>query len=181
MRRVLGGVLLGLGVFLLVLAPMLKFLIYPSLAKAPFEKIKPSVSEGKDISRYVSAEGTTTKIPLVRATRTVVPDVKASTDDVIVYNVSVCINVVQGDTPKCLDDDDSRMLSVTTDRVAFDRNTGLAVNDRRFAEALNGNKKVRHAGLSYKFPFDTKKKSYPFFDTTLGKAYPMRYIGEEKV
>jgi hypothetical protein len=181
MRRVLGGVLLGIGVFLLVLAPLLKFLVYPSLAKAPFEKVKPSVSEGKDVIRYNSAEGAETTIPLIRATRTVVPDVEASTKDVIVYDVSVCIVLVQGDTPTCLDKNDPRLLSITTDRVAFDRNTALAVNDPRFAEAVNGDKTKKHQGLSYKFPFGTQKKDYLFFDTTLAKAFPMKYQAQDKI
>jgi len=181
MRRVLGGVLLGIGVFLLVLAPLLKFLVYPSLAKAPFEKVKPSVSEGKDVIRYNSAEGAETTIPLIRATRTVVPDVEASTKDVIVYDVSVCIVVVDGDTPTCLDKDDHRLLSITTDRVAFDRKTAMAVNDPRFAEAVNGDKTKKHQGLSYKFPFGTEKKDYLFFDTTLAKAFPMKYRAQDKI
>jgi hypothetical protein len=174
-------VLLGLGVFLLVLAPLLKGLIYPSLAKAPFEPIKPSVSEGKDVIRYSSAQGIETTIPLIRATRTVVPDVEASTDDVIVYDVSVCINVIDGDTPTCLDKNDKRMLSITTDRVAFDRRTSMAVNDPRFAEAVNGDTSKKHQGLSYKFPFGTEKKDYLFFDTTLAKAFPMKYVAEATV
>jgi hypothetical protein len=181
MRRVLGGVLLGLGVFLLVLAPLLKFLVYPSLAKAPFETVKPSVSEGKDVTRYNSAQGTEATIPLIRATRTVVPDVEASTDDVIVYDVSVCIVIVEGDTPTCLDENDSRLLSITTDRVAFDRTTAMAVNDPRFAEAVNGDTTKKHQGLSYKFPFGTEKKDYLFFDTTLAKAFPMKYVAEDTV
>jgi hypothetical protein len=181
MRRVLGGVLLGLGVFLLVLAPLLKFVVYPSLAKAPFEKVKPSVSEGKDVIRYNSAQGAETTIPLIRATRTVVPDVEASTKDVIVYDVSVCIVVVQGDTPTCLDKNDPRLLSITTDRVAFDRNTAMAVNDPRFAEAVNGDKTKKHQGLSYKFPFGTEKKDYLFFDTTLAKAFPMKYKAQDTI
>ena len=181
MRRILGGVLLGLGVFLLLLAPLLRYQVYPSLAKAPFEKVKPSVSEGKDVTRYNSAEGAETTIPLIRATRTVVPDVEASTKDVIVYDVSVCIVVVQGDTPTCLDKNDTRLLSITTDRVAFDRETAMAVNDPRFAEAVNGDKTKKHEGLSYKFPFGTEKKDYLFFDTTLAKAFPMKYQAQEKV
>jgi hypothetical protein len=181
MRRVFGGVLLGLGVFLLLLAPLLKYQVYPSLAKAPFEKVKPSVSEGKDVVRFNSAEGAETTIPLIRATRTVVPDVEASTEDVIVYDVSVCIVVVQGDTPSCLNKDDNRLLSITTDRVAFDRKTAMAVNDPRFAEAVNGDKTKKHEGLSYKFPFGTEKRDYPFFDTTLAKAFPMKYVEQDTV
>ena len=181
MRRVVGPVLIGLGVFLLVLAPALKFLVYPSLAKAPFEKVKPSVSEGKNVIRYNSAEGAESTIPLIRATRTVVPDVEASTKDVIVYDVSVCIVVVEGETPTCLNKDDRRLLSITTDRVAFDRKTALAVNDPRFAEAVNGDKSKKHEGLSYKFPFGTEKKDYPFFDTTLAKAFPMKYVAQDTV
>ena len=42
-------------------------------------------------------------------------------------------------------------------------------------------KAVKHKGLSYKFPFHTKKQTYQFFDVTAKKAYPMTYKGSEKI
>ncbi|MCK5757166.1 MAG: DUF3068 domain-containing protein, partial [Mycobacterium sp.] len=38
-----------------------------------------------------------------------------------------------------------------------------------------------HEGLSYRFPFDTEKKTYPYFDPIAQKAYDANYDGEEDV
>jgi hypothetical protein len=38
-----------------------------------------------------------------------------------------------------------------------------------------------HDGLAYRFPFDTEKKTYPFFDPIAQKAFDANYDGEEDV
>ena len=38
-----------------------------------------------------------------------------------------------------------------------------------------------HEGLAYRFPFDTEKKTYPFFDPMAQKAFDANYDGEEDV
>jgi hypothetical protein len=38
-----------------------------------------------------------------------------------------------------------------------------------------------HEGLSYRFPFSTEKKTYPYFDPIAQKAYDANYDGEEDV
>ena len=38
-----------------------------------------------------------------------------------------------------------------------------------------------HDGLSYRFPFDTEKKTYPYFDPIAQKAFDANYDGEDDV
>ncbi len=38
-----------------------------------------------------------------------------------------------------------------------------------------------HDGLTYRFPFDTEKKTYPYFDPIAQKAFDANYDGEEDV
>jgi hypothetical protein len=38
-----------------------------------------------------------------------------------------------------------------------------------------------HEGLSYRFPFHTEKRSYPYFDPIAQKAFEANYTGEEDV
>ena len=38
-----------------------------------------------------------------------------------------------------------------------------------------------HDGLAYRFPFDTEKKTYPYFDPIAQKAFDANYDGEEDV
>ena len=38
---------------------------------------------------------------------------------------------------------------------------------------------MKHSGIVFKFPFDTQKQTYPFWDLTLRKPFPMVYQGTE--
>jgi hypothetical protein len=167
MRRPLGLVLLTLGVALLALAPLLRFYIYPSLAKAPLDQDSQTVSVAPDatyldIGALELVEGET-----LTATRRVQGDVAAGNDDRAVWDVFVRVENEAKD-----------LVTATTDRVAFDRRTQEAINC--CGVSLNG-APARHSGIEYKFPFDAEKKTYQYFDTTLGKASDMTYKGSETV
>ena len=78
--------------------------------------------------------------------------------------------------------------TVTLDRktalaVSSDSNPGGAVQKPRAIEDENPptNIALPHEGLSYRFPFDTEKKTYPFFDPIAQKAFDANYSGEEDV
>ncbi|OFJ51497.1 DUF3068 domain-containing protein [Mycolicibacterium grossiae] len=78
--------------------------------------------------------------------------------------------------------------TVTVDRktalaVSSDTNPGGAVQKPRSIEDQNPptNVALPHDGLAYRFPFDTEKKTYPFFDPIAQKAYDANYEGEEDV
>ncbi len=57
MRRVVTYGLLGVGCFLLALAPLLRFYVYPSLAKAPLDQDSQTVSVApeRDVPRHRGA------------------------------------------------------------------------------------------------------------------------------
>jgi hypothetical protein len=166
MRRGLGLLLVGLGVFLLVLAPLLRFYAYPALAKAPLDQDSQTVSVAPnatylDIGALELVEGAT-----LRATRRVQGDVAAGNDDRAVWDVFVRV------------ENQGQLVTATTDRVAFDRKTSEAVNC--CGEALNG-AAAKHEGIEYKFPFNAEKKTYQYFDTTLGEASDMVYRASEEI
>lgn len=78
--------------------------------------------------------------------------------------------------------------TVTLDRhtamaVSSDTNPGGAVQKPRSIEDQNPptNIALPHEGLSYRFPFNTEKKTYPYFDPIAQKAYDANYDGEEDV
>ena len=52
-----------------------------------------------------------------------------------------------------------------------------AVNIAKYGGNVNGDTSVPHSGMAYKFPIDTKKQTYQFFQTDVGKAYPATYQG----
>jgi hypothetical protein len=88
---------------------------------------------------------------------------------------------------------DNGLLLAMVDTVTLNRSTAEAVSD---SERPGGsvqkprtagddkpptNIALPHEGLAYRFPFDTEKKSYPFFDPIAQKPFDANYDGEEDV
>jgi hypothetical protein len=67
--------------------------------------------------------------------------------------------------------------------VSSESNPGGAVQKPRTVEDQNPptNIALPHDGLAYRFPFETEKKTYPFFDPIAQKAFDANYDGEEDV
>jgi Porin PorA len=166
MRRFLGPVLLGLGVFLVVLAALLKFFVADRVIVTPVDQYAQSVSPGPGSYLDPTTLQERNQVDLV-ATRTLRADVAASNKDTAVWDVSV--NLSTGD---------GTFVRATVDRVATDRRTAEAVNC--CGEAVDS-VPTRHTGLSYKFPFDTQKQDYPFWDPNSKTALPAKYVSEETV
>jgi hypothetical protein len=167
MRRTVGLVLVTIGVALIVLAPLLRFYALPNLAKAPLDQNSETVSVAEDATFLdVGALELRTGETLT-ASRRVIGDVAAGSDDTVVFDVFVRV-----------EDSAGTLVTGTLDRVAFDRRTSIARNC--CGESLNGEPK-RHEGIEYKFPFGTEKKTYQYFDTTLAQASDMIYKATEKI
>jgi hypothetical protein len=113
----------------------------------------------------------------VLATSVTKSDSKSSSDNVVVWTNSSCLVIDKDNPPDCVDGDDARLVSASTDVFATDRKTALAVNDSKYLPA----DAVEHHGLVNKFPFDTEKKTYPYWDGTLGQAVDAKYSGTAKV
>jgi hypothetical protein len=163
MRRFWGYLLVFLGVFLVVFAAVVKFAVAGPAVKAPLsipEKYIKIIAAGTDFNYF------------------------DGNSKVAVYDESLCLTRdTDGSHPGCVDkaDPQKRLITNSTDRVAFDRKSAMAVNDKKYGANVDGNSAIKHDGLSYKFPIDTKKQTYPFFDTVVGKAFPMRYAAKEKL
>lgn len=165
MRRLWGGVLLTLGVFLVVLAGMLRFYVADRAVQTPIDQYAKTVSPGP--GRYFDPGSLREVQADMVATRTVRGDVPASSEDTGVWDVYVAVETGTG-----------TLIRESQDRLAFDRKTAEAVNC--CGEAVDG-VPARHAGVSYKFPFDTKKQDYQFWDVNSKAAYPAKFIAEEQV
>ncbi len=188
MKRGASVVLIGLGVFLLVLAPTVKFWAAPRLVKAPTD-INAVLHAGGDNFNYLNGQTGQNEKITVSVTRHIIGDVSSSNSDVAVYQESLCLT--RDDNKQglgCVRADDPRLITNTSDRVAFDRVSGEAVTGnvcgsggtKNCNASVNGDPNVKHVGLDYKFPIDTKKQTYSFFDTVVGKPFPAVYKGTEK-
>jgi hypothetical protein len=165
MRRFVGPVLLGVGVFLVVLAGLLKFFVADRVIVTPIDQYAQTTSPGP--GSYLDPAALQVRSADLVAVRTLKGDVAASDKNTAVWDVSVVLSTGDG-----------QLVRATVDRVATDRRTAEAVNC--CGEAVNS-VPARHSGLSYKFPFDTQKQDYQFWDSNAKKAVPARYVSEETV
>jgi len=88
---------------------------------------------------------------------------------------------------------DNGLLLAMVDTVTINRSTAEAVSDdsrpggsvqkpRTIADDKpSTNIALPHSGLTYRFPFDTEKRSYPLFDPIAQKAFDANYDGEDDV
>lgn len=88
---------------------------------------------------------------------------------------------------------DNGLLLAMVDTVTLNRSSALAVSDDTHPggsvqkprtiedDKPPTNIALPHEGLSYRFPFDTEKKTYPYFDPIAQKPFDANYDGEEDV
>lgn len=174
MRRFLGPVLVGLGVFLVVGGLLLRFYAYPRLAVAPIDQnsVTKLEAKGANIFDTTALKPLTTDLAVQNKT---VGDVKASEDEG--DNVRVWV----GSTS--IRSSDGTVRSRSTERTAFDATSAEAVNCcGNFEESTDGQRDpVKREGLVFKFPFATEKKTYQVWDDSVGKATPATFVKETKV
>jgi hypothetical protein len=179
MRRIVGTLLIGLGVFFLVLTILLPTVVVSRSKKIPLDLKITLHSTGS--AQLLDAATNTVKTVNLRATRVVHTDSHASDSKYTTVNEGLCIVIVDGDTPDCLPSSDPRLLSVTTDRLTADRKTAQAVHIAKYNENVDGDTNARHTGIGYTFPIDPKKKTYQFYEPDLQKAFPAVYQGKSKL
>jgi hypothetical protein len=155
-------VLVFIGLFLLFFGLFERFYAYPRLKKAPLDQESQPVAVGT--GTYFN-RSKLREIPgaQLKNVRTVKGDPKAGTEEVAVWDSFV----------STVDLADGGVIQATQERVALDRVTAQSVN------CCGEN--PRHQGLTLKFPFDTKKQSYQFWDGPAGRALPAVYTREETI
>ncbi len=168
-------VLFGLGGFLLV-AGLVCWLWAPGVVKKTPLDVNTTTHLSGQAQKLNTATGELDSNP-VNATSITKSDSKASDDKIVVWANSSCLVVDKDNPPDCVDGQDPRLVSASTDVFATDRVSALAVNDSKYLPS----DAVEHHGLVNKFPFDTEKKTYPYWDGTLGKAVDAKYTGTAKV
>jgi hypothetical protein len=118
----------------------------------------------------------------VRAVNITRADSDASDDEVIVWERHSCLVLDVPDTPDCGEqgvgeDADPNVISISTDLVATDRNTGEAVNGGGYLPEGT----PEHEGLINKFPFRTEKKDYEYWDGVVDRAVTAVYDGTDEI
>ncbi|GAA4724547.1 DUF3068 domain-containing protein [Phytohabitans rumicis] len=188
-KRVVGAALFGTGLFLLVVAVALAFVVTPLASKMPFDLEPPVTNLDAPNATFVQArmEGGEPTIGVqqatLRASTGIQPDVGAAAElpDSLV-NKTVVWNVFQNIKRT----DNGEVINATESRIALDRKSGAAANwsgqcytDQEDEPCRGGN--INYRGQLYAFPFGTEKKTYQYYDSTLHTALPINYEGTETV
>lgn len=180
MRRGVGIVLVGLGVFLVVLAALLRFTVVPAVAKAPLSPGEDTGGVTQTDQNGVAAvlfdpatltERTDVPLTATRFTRGDVPasqTTEALADDLAIYESFLRT-----------EDNTGTVISASTIRVAFNRVTSELSN---CCGANFDGQEITFSGINpLKFPMFTEAKDYAYFDATLQEAVPITYVGTEEL
>ncbi|MGB0436697.1 MAG: DUF3068 domain-containing protein [Mycobacterium sp.] len=181
--------IMGLGAALLIAALLLSTYTTGKIAKIPLNIDATLVSDGSgeafdpeslNSQQFVIDED----VPLVMQQQISVES--PSNADVVTLQVGSTLR--RSDQQR-----DNGLLLAMVDTVTLDRTTALAVSSESNpggaiqkprtidSEDPPTNIALPHEGLTYRFPFDTQKKTYPVFDPIAQKAFDANYSGEDDV
>ncbi|WP_336207863.1 DUF3068 domain-containing protein [Nonomuraea sp. LPB2021202275-12-8] len=168
MNRVVGSVLIAVGAFLIVLAPLTRFQVAPALiaAKADQYGISKLQATGAQYFSIPDGKVLTGDLDITVTTR---GDVKEAVGDRVVWDEFTAVNDVTNGKPG---------IDFSERRSAFDKRSGVGLN---CCGVSIDKEPVELQGQIYKFPFDVEKRTYPVFNSTVGKAFDAKFVGEEKV
>ena len=181
--------LMGLGAALLIAALLLTVYTTGRIAKIPLDIDTTLVSEGTgaalDPASLLGEKFVITKDAQLAMQQQVSVETPANAD---VVTLQVGSTLRRNDKQQ-----DNGLLLAMVDTVTLDRRTAMAVSSdtnpggsvqkpRTIEEQTPPtNVALPHDGLSYRFPFSTEKKTYPYFDPIAQKAFDANYDGEEDV
>lgn len=164
-------ILLGLGTFLLVLAPLLAWYVTPRAALNPINIDQTAVYRGT--GNVFDTEQVKTvpdqRITVTQRVRGNVEDSERS-DGAAVWDVTTTV-----DTDKSLPAADPHdALEFVPHRWVMDRKTTRPVH-------CCGEKPYIEGEAYLKFPFDVQRRSYQWWDNSLGSTVTLHYQGTKKV
>jgi len=167
-RRKVGLVLIGLGAFFIALAPLFRFYVAHQVVAAPLDLYEKSSLRADGATYLDTAKMAIQKGVTVTATNTTRGDVRAGDGNVAVW-----------DSFTSIEDTTARVkIDTQVQRAVFDRRTGALRNGH--GAQVNSDTNVRQTGIGLFWPIGTKRKSYPYFDTTTKRTWPMNYAGDDR-
>ncbi|MGC0365838.1 hypothetical protein ABH922_003822 [Rhodococcus sp. 27YEA15] len=178
--RILPCILVGLGAFLLAVAILIPSYTVGRLEKTPLDLEVTTIADGNGsvlnaASLAAGKAQVDTNVPIV-AQRYVTTQDPSNAD---------VITVQAGQTVRRTDKQgDTGLLTATVDKVTLDRVSSLPTNDPAGTLQISSDQpatEVPRDGLQYKFPFNTEKKSYPYFDLNARATQPIDFVEETEI
>ncbi|WP_370247484.1 DUF3068 domain-containing protein [Nocardioides sp.] len=198
MRRISTQVLIGLGVFLVVAAGLVRFYAYPQLARVPasYESTTRLEARGATVFDAATLAPITTDLAITSYT---IADTSADVADGFTSWINRT-SIVRADVPgatcdPAVDPAKPGCFKQDSEQVPFDVVSGAApaagecdgcvsTYDR---QEIVGNEYVGvptdvvRTGQVYKMPIDTQARDYPWWDSSAQEATPARFEGEEEL
>ncbi|GAA3386567.1 DUF3068 domain-containing protein [Cryptosporangium minutisporangium] len=165
MRRGIGFTLICLGLFLAVLGGAIRYWAHERLVVVPIDLYNTLDLPGR--ATYLDMTTVKEKTADVVARQTIRADVDASSDRVLVADLSQVISTTDG-----------QFIRASVERAAIDRRTGVAVN---CCGEMVEQKPARHDGYLFKLPFDTPQSDLVLWDSTTASANPARFEGTDVI
>ena len=165
MRRGIGFTLLCLGLFLAVLGGAIRYWAHDRLVVLPINLYNTVDLTGR--GTYLDLGTSSDKTANLAIKQTIRADVEASSDRVLVVDISQVISTTDG-----------KLIRASIERAALDRRTGAAVNC--CGESVDG-KPVKHHGFLFKLPFNTPRRDVLMWDSAAADVYPADYQGVDTV
>ncbi|NLG56070.1 MAG: DUF3068 domain-containing protein [Rhodococcus sp.] len=178
--RILACILVGLGALLLAFTVLVPTYAVKRLEVTPLDLESTTIAAGTgsvlNSAALLQGEAQVdTNVDLVAQRFVTVED--PANKDVLTFQA--------GQTVRRTDKDgDGGILTATVDRVTVNRHTSMPTNDPvGTIQTLPGTPgvEVPREGLQYKFPFNTEKKSYPYFDLNARETFDINFVEETEV
>ncbi|MGV9244077.1 DUF3068 domain-containing protein [Streptomyces sp. NPDC003710] len=170
MRRKAGLILLALAVFFTALSPLLRWYVFPRVAKVPANQYQTMVLQAKNATLLDYSTMTSRTVPEVTVVQTLKGNVQAARKagrtagrDVVVWDG---LSYAQGPG--------GEMVSSFPERYIFDAHSQEPVHVT--GESVDGDPVRRH-GIEFKWPFLTQKRDYEYFDAQARVTAPIHYKG----
>jgi hypothetical protein len=189
MRRIVSLVLIGLGVFAVALGLLLRFYAYPKLAKVPLDIDNVSVAQGDNVTSVLIEEIDDVPTPQLRHGLSVTSTTHV-TGDLTEPRVEEGGDVAAWiEATRTVDDASGILMDASLRELCLDRFTGEAVApcESQYISVEEGKRitadpnTVQQPGLNFKFPFDTEKRSYKFYDLNVRKTVEAKFKGLDTV
>ena len=190
MRRIVGLVLVALGVALIGLAVALPAFVYPRITKIPANPNVDQIAEGTGITTLVPSQVVKGRNGIllnqtVRVTRSIVGQIPPSGEKVpkgqAFYQLAFEARVINN--PDLTGNDG--LLQAYVEGGSFDGKTGESTNccnDYLNTEPTDPvGEAIPHEGIQFKFPFRVQNHNYMFWDVNIRAAALARFDGTEKV
>lgn len=185
-KKALVCILFFFGAFLLVAAILIPTYTLPKLAKTPLDlevttiAVTPQnqggeVLDARSLTSPTGAAVVDKNVPLV-SQRFITVEEPSDSDVVTLQG---------GSTLRRTDKSaDTGLLTASVVKGTFDRKTGDPIESDKGAIQVQNDKpaeEVDITGLVYRFPFNTEKKTYQYYDTNSRETHPIDFVEETEI